>query len=542
MKTAKDKPPQSNSLEIRIPRNYILASNFTDKNKNKGMKLFDQKIFDLVLLGLIDPTELFDVNNPSTQMQITLSVSDCLHLICAEESDKSGGNNVAMIHNSLLRHRASATAIPLIDAKTGRYEITIASWLNRVKIVGENDKDIPRAFELEINRDIAQHILADRQDMISYPAEYALKMKSRFGYEARKHFLAMGVFDKPIEISLRELAEWVDAVENLEKNRFPDFRRFVIEKIVQDINTYALDLRIRIVGYRKTKIEGSSLKTTHVTFYITKTLPDINSRIISTNSGVAEDPTTLMLRNHIREQICYDDLCSEMEDRCLLDTVVETLLAAYGSLEKDGQDFSNKFNFTPEQMKSTLDQLNRDKVTTGIQKASRKKMVQNVSLWLLQCILTAEEPKQAQDAGKKAVSKESVEKAINLVGYDYLLTIFRTMRMANGVFCDDSEDPRVQVLDEIVNAITYVLSTPNNKIKINGNEYFTAHIRQLLENQPGWVSNIREIIDRYLDARENGKIRNYKYENARRSYLLTSIINEIWNEESGQSDDAENLN
>lgn len=113
----------------------------------------------------------------------------------------------------------------------------LVRWLNRIKLNHETN-----CFEVSFHEDMLPYLYDLKIKYTKYCFDNVLLMKSKYGirlYELLKSYQFLG---RGITFSLEELKKRLDA-ENY--SRYPDFRRYVLEKAIEDINTYS-DIK---VGY-----------------------------------------------------------------------------------------------------------------------------------------------------------------------------------------------------------------------------------------------------------------------------------------------------
>lgn len=117
-------------------------------------------------------------------------------------------------------------------------------WLNRVKLNRETG-----CFEITFHEDMLPFLYDLQSRYTRYSLDNVLTMKSKYGirlYELLKSYQYLG---KSITFTVDELRHRLDAEKY---TRFPDFRRYVLEKAIDDINECS-DIQ---VGYMPIKTNG----------------------------------------------------------------------------------------------------------------------------------------------------------------------------------------------------------------------------------------------------------------------------------------------
>lgn len=151
-----------------------------------------------------------------------------------------------------------AVADKSIWIKQGQDEILLR-WLNRVKL-----KRGTACFEVTFHEDILPYLYDLREQYTQYSLENVLGMKSKYGirlYELLKSYEHMG---KDIKFTQDELRQRLDVHSY---TRFPDFRRYVIDAAIEDINEYS------DIGVTYTTINGAHRSTEYIIFTIKQ--PDV---------------------------------------------------------------------------------------------------------------------------------------------------------------------------------------------------------------------------------------------------------------------------
>lgn len=227
-------------IAILTKREYLVV---------KGNELIQQNRFELSLseqktvayiCSMIKPIEPKDsVNGVLYQLEYEFNIRDYCK-VCG--IDYGGGKNYKDI---------KATIKKLADRSMwfddGESE-TLMRWLSYVKLNKKSEK-----VQIEIDRTIAPFLFDLREKFTQYQLYNILAMKSAFSvriYELMKSYS----FQKSKTFDLNELKRLL-SVENVKSyDRFPDFRRKVLEKAQEEINELTdIDIYIEpILKGRKT--------------------------------------------------------------------------------------------------------------------------------------------------------------------------------------------------------------------------------------------------------------------------------------------------
>ena len=128
-------------------------------------------------------------------------------------------------------------------------------WLNRVKLNRETN-----CFEITFHEDMLPYLYDLQSRYTRYCFNNVLTMKSKYGirlYELLKSYQFM---KKEISFTIEELKKRLDAEGY---KRYPDFRRFVLEKAIEDINECS-DIEVSYTPYSSSNKRG----TNYITFTI----------------------------------------------------------------------------------------------------------------------------------------------------------------------------------------------------------------------------------------------------------------------------------
>lgn len=212
----------------------------------KGNELVQQSRFELSLpeqktiafiCSMIKPIEAIDrANNVPYQLEYEFNIRDYCK-VCG--IDYNAGKNYADVKATLKRLRDRSMWVTLADGSE-----TVVAWLDRVTTnkksgiarVRIDDRLVPYLFDL--GRKFTQYQLYN-----------ILAMKSAFSvriYELMKSY----AFQKNKTFEIKELKHILMVDDIKSYDRFPDFRRFVLEKAQEEINELT-DIRIYYEPVRK---------------------------------------------------------------------------------------------------------------------------------------------------------------------------------------------------------------------------------------------------------------------------------------------------
>lgn len=141
--------------------------------------------------------------------------------------------------------------------QTGDDEDILLSWITKVHRNGD-------VFAFSFTEDILPYLYNLKKHFTKYSLENVLAMKSKYGirlYELLKSYEYLNI---NIEISLEDLHERLGVKKY---KRYPDFRRYVLETAVDEINEYS-DIEVKYET-----VQGSKRKTEAIVFSVTQ--PDI---------------------------------------------------------------------------------------------------------------------------------------------------------------------------------------------------------------------------------------------------------------------------
>lgn len=117
---------------------------------------------------------------------------------------------------------------------------TLLRWLNRLRVNRETNM-----IELSFHPDMIPFLYDLRERYTCYSLENVLTMRSKYGIRLYELLKSYEYLDKEISFSLEELKQRIDAPYK----RYPDFRRYVLEPAIEDINNCS-DIDVGYIPYQ----------------------------------------------------------------------------------------------------------------------------------------------------------------------------------------------------------------------------------------------------------------------------------------------------
>lgn len=366
---------QRNGHSVIKPRQMALMTVYKNEFQNSSLPLQAMKLRDYILSELKTGEHIVTINT-------------------ADYFATQGITTLYRRHREMLKEAldtlfSKETAILTIDPESKKYQLIRSRWVTHYREDGEYDESrrYPDAYIIQCNKDVTQMIQADL-DCISSPREYSNRMTSKYGYPAREYFLSRGIFDEPLEVSLEELAELLDASDLLQKKDLGQFKRNVIQALVKDINEFCLDMEITDVQYRK---EGGSTK------YVLFTVHQIQNPI-DLNIYIQDDRIDAKRLNAIHKQISFNILSQVYTEQKDIELVAKIIYAAHRALDEGNASLPAKFNMTAEELRNALNNLTMWHVAEGLQEAMSNRKQRFMEMYILRCLLDAK-PETSETPG-----------------------------------------------------------------------------------------------------------------------------------------------
>ena len=234
----KEKMNIDEKIEIYRKREYLVVKGNELIQKNRfQLSLPEQKTVAFIC-SMIKPVEVIDrLNGIPYQLEYEFNIRDYCK-VCGIDYDN--GKNYADVKATL---RKLSDRSMWLDTGTGE---VLCRWLSKV---WTNKKS--GIVKVRIDEDLAPYLFDLGQKFTQYLLYNILAMKSAFSvriYELLKSY----AFQKSKTFDLEELKRLL-MVENVKSyNRFPDFRRKVLEKAQEEINSLT-DITIYFETIKKGK-------------------------------------------------------------------------------------------------------------------------------------------------------------------------------------------------------------------------------------------------------------------------------------------------
>lgn len=228
--------------DLEAQRNYyVVKGNELIQKSRFSLPVQQMKVL-LYLISKIQPTD-------EPGKLYTIEINDFCR-VCG--IDFSNGQNYIDIKAAI---KSIADKSIWLTSPDGKTEILLR-WIDRA-IIQKNDGSISIRF----HEDMFPYLLDLQERYTQYKLVNILPMRSKYGirlYELLKSFENL---EGAIVMSIDELKKRMDCDKYA--SRFPDFRRYALDKAIEDINQYS-DLS---VSYRLTK-ENNSRAYNKIVFYV----------------------------------------------------------------------------------------------------------------------------------------------------------------------------------------------------------------------------------------------------------------------------------
>lgn len=218
----------------------IVKGNDLVRKSRYSLTVAEQKIV-LYLLSKIKPD--------STETEYRFDIKDFAETVGIEYRE-----NLFTIKENIKSIRDKSSWIKSADGKS---EI-LFSWISEAEIIPDTG-----IVNISIGKKALPYLISLKKDFLQYPLIAVLALRSKFSirlYEIFKSYQYLGHY----EVSLQEL-RYLMMIEENEYKKTNDFRRFVIDKPLEEINTFT-DL----------EVEYQPIKTGRAItgFYFTITQPE----------------------------------------------------------------------------------------------------------------------------------------------------------------------------------------------------------------------------------------------------------------------------
>ena len=214
---------QTEKIEILTKREYLVVKGNELIQKNRyALSLTEQKTIAFIC-SMIKPTTIKEkINNTPFQLDYEFNIREYCK-ICG--IDYNAGKNYKDIKYTL--QKLSDKSMWLT---TSENEEVLCRWLSKIKI---NKKS--GIVQIKLDEDLIPYLFDLKEKFTKYQLYNILSMKSAFSiriYELMKSYEFQGTHT----FELDELKRLLMVEDVKSYNRFPDFRRFVLEKAQKEIN------------------------------------------------------------------------------------------------------------------------------------------------------------------------------------------------------------------------------------------------------------------------------------------------------------------
>lgn len=217
---------------------FVVKSNDIIQKSRFSMSLQQQKII-LFLISKIKPQE-------ETRHPYTVSVRDFCK-VC--NIDHDNGQNYINVKAAVKEVADKSIWVTLPNGKE-----RLLRWLDFVELDKNNG-----TINVRFSEDMMPFLIDLKEKYTQYRLDNILPMKSKYGIRLFELLKSYANMDNLLLISIADLKKRMDCEHY---TRFPDFRRYALEKAVEDINTYT-DIAVR---YRLKKEHSRGY--THIEFII----------------------------------------------------------------------------------------------------------------------------------------------------------------------------------------------------------------------------------------------------------------------------------
>lgn len=210
----------------------------------KGNELIQQSRFSLtmqqskIMLFLISKIRPHDLGDEIYSISIREFCK-----VCNIECDS--GKNYNDVKAAL-----KALADKSVWVRIGDSEVLLR-WLNRLRLNKETNE-----IELSFHPDMIPFLYDLRDRYTSYSLENVLTMRSKYGIRLYELLKSYEYLEKDITFTLEELKMRLDAPYK----RYPDFRRYVLEPAIDDINTCS-DIAVGYIPFQSSKSRSIDMIT-----------------------------------------------------------------------------------------------------------------------------------------------------------------------------------------------------------------------------------------------------------------------------------------
>lgn len=204
---------QERTLTVKEQQTFFVAKSNELIQKSRFSMSVQQNRIMLYLISKIRPN---DFGNETYIISIREFCKVC-------NIDFDSGKNHADAKRAL-----KAIADKSVWVRQDNGDEILLRWLNRVRLNRETN-----CFEVSFHEDMLPYLYDLQSRYTRYSLDNVLTMKSKYGIRLYELLKSYQFLKEQISFTVEELKKRLDAEKY---SRYPDFRRYVLEKAVEDIN------------------------------------------------------------------------------------------------------------------------------------------------------------------------------------------------------------------------------------------------------------------------------------------------------------------
>ena len=232
---------------LRRKEYLVVKSNRLIQKSRFELSLPEQKTIAYIC-SLIKPINPADaVAGVPYQLEYEFNVREYCK-VCGIDEDN--GKNYSNIKNILKGLRDKSMWITLPNGET-----TTLSWLSKATISKGSGH-----VRIVLDPDMVPYLFNLKTEFVAYQLMYVTQMQSKFSPRLYELFRSYA-WQKNICFELDELKHLLMIEDKKSYERFPDFRRFVLEPAVREVNAFT-DIQVEFEFVKKGR------KVTHIKFKI----------------------------------------------------------------------------------------------------------------------------------------------------------------------------------------------------------------------------------------------------------------------------------
>lgn len=454
----------------------IQLNRYVDETEGTSLSLLEAKLLAMAL-------SLLDTSIPTLQ-PVRFTVAEFWKMC---NSKVTGPRYYAMVGDALLKLRKRASWVEIQNPVTGKRKATTVSWVLKASLLEDG-----KTVEIIFDPDLAPALLMLRGNYTTYMLQSVMGMQSKYGFALFEQLCSYEYLQKPMEWSLEELAQILDATKYLKDPA--DMKKRVINVAVNDINDKQSAIH---VSYEMKK---TGRKFTHVVFNMTRLI-----------GGCASEGKSIPEKSDIiqwvHKQIDYSAIVAKYGSHA--DSLVDALVYGITSLDRYGDKFASKYAINAVIARERIDAIDHanacallDSVSPTLDSKS------NQRLFLMKCILGKTPGKRPAQkvAEEQDKIKQVREEVKDMIGYNFRLFT-----------CGDNKEAQ-EALDILVAEIVKLKTRPKEQYIIDKKPFDKEQVLELVNKHLPFIV-VNDVIDRYLLYGEN--IKN------RESYLLACLLSEL---------------